>query len=89
MQPHSKQRELKFSSSSQSFIHALHPPLKERIANALLDIAINPQSGKPLKGDLKGNYSHRVGDWRIIYSIEKSFVYIKDIRHRREVYRRK
>jgi mRNA-degrading endonuclease RelE of RelBE toxin-antitoxin system len=42
-----------------------------------------------LKGDLKGNYSHRVGDWRIVYSLEKSSVYVKDIRHRREAYRRK
>jgi mRNA interferase RelE/StbE len=86
---YSKQRELKFSSSSQNFIQALHPPLKERVANALLDIAINPRSGKALKGDLKGNYSYRVGDWRVIYSVEKTFVYIKDIRHRREVYRRR
>lgn len=89
MSQYSKQRELKFSSSSQSFVQALHPPLKERIANALLDIATDPRSGKALKGDLKGNYSYRVGDWRIIYGIEKSFIYIKDIRHRREVYRRK
>lgn len=89
MSQHSRSCELKFSSSSQSFIQALHPPLKERIANALLDIASDPRSGKALKGDLKGNYSYRVGDWRIIYTIEKAFIYIKDIRHRREVYRRK
>ncbi len=89
MSQYSKPRELKFSSSSQNFIQSLHPPLKERVANALLDIAIDPRSGKALKGDLKGNYSYRVGDWRVIYTIEKTFVYIKDIRHRREVYRRK
>lgn len=84
-----KEYDLRFSSASQKFIQALTSPLRERIANALSDIAINPQSGKPLKGNLKGNYSHLVGDWRIVYSIEKSFVYVKDIRHRREVYRRK
>ena len=84
----STSHELKFSASALRFIQSLHPPLKERIANALLEIAREPQTGKPLKGDLKGNYSYRVGDWRVIYSIEKTFVYIKDIRHRREVYRR-
>lgn len=89
MSQYSKQRELKLSSSSQDFIQSLHPPLKERVANALLGVAIDPRSGKALKGDLKGNYSYRVGDWRIIYSIEKTFVYVKDIRHRREAYRRR
>jgi mRNA interferase RelE/StbE len=82
-------RPLQFSSSAQKFIADLHLPLQVRIENALLEIAVNPRVGKPLKGDLKGNYSHRIGDWRVVYSIEKSFVYVKDIRHRREVYRRK
>ncbi len=81
--------ELRFSSSAQKFIAALHPPLKQRILNALLEIAANTRMGKPLKGDLKGNFSHRVGDWRIIYSIEKTFVFVKDIRHRRDVYRKR
>ncbi len=82
-------RPLQFSSSAQKFIAGLRPPLRARIENALLEIAANPRIGKPLKGKLQGNYSHRVGDWRIVYSIEKSFVYVKDVRHRREVYRRK
>ena len=81
-------RPLQFSPSALKFIAKLHPPLQARIENALLEIANDPRAGKPLKGDLKGNYSYRVGDWRIVYSIEKSFVYVKDIRHRREVYRR-
>lgn len=82
-------RPLQFSSSAQKFIAGLHPPLQARIENALLEIAANPRVGKPLKGALKGNYSQRVGDWRVVYSIEKSFVYVKDTRHRREVYRQK
>ena len=82
-------RPLQFSPSTQKFITDLHLPLQTRIENALLEIAASPRVGKPLKGDLKGNYSHRVGDWRIVYSIEKSFVYVKDIRHRRDVYRQR
>lgn len=85
----SKLRELKFSASALRFIQDLRPPLKERVANALLELTRQPQAGKPLKGDLTGNHSYRVGDWRLIYSVEKLLVYIKDIRHRREVYRRK
>ena len=82
-------RQLQFSSSAQKFITDLHPPLQARIENALLEIAASPRAGKPLKGDLKGNYSHRVGDWRMVYSLEKSIVYVKDIRHRRAVYRQR
>ena len=82
-------RPLQFSSSAQKFSADLHPPLQARVENALLEIANDPRIGKPLKGALKGDFSHRLGDWRIIYSIEKTFVYVKDIRHRREVYRRK
>jgi mRNA interferase RelE/StbE len=80
---------LQFSSSVRKFAAELHEPLQARIENALLVIASNPRAGKPVKGDLKGNFSYRVGDWRIVYSLEKSFIYVKDIRHRREVYRRK
>jgi len=82
-------RPLRFSSSAQRFIPTLHAPLKERIENGLLEIAADPRVGKPLKGELKGNFSHRVGDWRIVYSIEKAFIFVKDIRHRREIYRRR
>jgi mRNA-degrading endonuclease RelE of RelBE toxin-antitoxin system len=80
---------LAFSSPARKFITALHPPLKQRIENALLEIANDSRIGKSLKGDLEGYYSHRIGDWRIIYSIEKDFIFVKDIRHRRDVYRRR
>jgi mRNA interferase RelE/StbE len=80
-------RPLLFSSSARKFIADLHPPLQTRIQNALLEIAANPRVGKPLKGELRGNYSQRVGDWRIIYSIGRTEIYVKDIRHRREAYR--
>jgi len=44
--------------------------------------------GLPLRRDLKGFMKLRVGDYRVIYSIEKSTVtiYVIKIGHRREVY---
>lgn len=44
--------------------------------------------GLPLRRDLKGLMKLRVGDYRIIYSIEKETVtvYVIKIGHRREVY---
>ena len=45
---------------------------------------------KMLSGELKGLRRHRVGDYRILYTIEQQEVQvflIVDIAHRREVYR--
>ena len=54
--------------------------------NALSD---NLFGGKSLIGDKKGYFSLRVGDYRIIYSINHSTfqIYILDISHRKEVYK--
>ncbi len=67
----------------------LNKELFRRIDNALNLLKINPFVGKPLKDNLKGKYSLRVGTYRIIYSVAKHEVtiYIFDIGHRREVYR--
>ena len=44
--------------------------------------------GKPLRKSLKGYRKLRVGDYRVIFRIENSAVYIIIIAHRREVYER-
>ncbi len=64
-------------------------PLYERISNALHGLEREPYLGKPLHGDLKGQYSYRVGSYRIIYMIKSDvlLVIIIDIGHRREIYK--
>lgn len=43
--------------------------------------------GKPLRYSLKGARRLRVGDWRVIYKIERSgVVLVLKIGHRREIY---
>lgn len=65
------------------------PRLFERVRAALEALAFDPFQGKALKWELKGKYSHRVGSYRIIYTVvkERLVVYVLDIGHRREVYR--
>ncbi len=43
----------------------------------------------PLKGRFKGKYKLRVGDWRVVYSIDYSthVITIYAVRHRREIYK--
>jgi mRNA interferase RelE/StbE len=52
-------------------------------------ISGDPYCAKPLSGDLKGYYSYRVREYRIIFDIakRKHIVHIEKIEHRRDVYR--
>jgi mRNA interferase RelE/StbE len=42
---------------------------------------------EPLSGDFTGTYKLRIGDWRVVYTIEQDAIVIQAIGHRREVYR--
>jgi mRNA interferase RelE/StbE len=60
-----------------------------RLINAIESLKRALYQGKHLKGKLKGDYSLRVGDYRIIYTIyeDRLIVYILDLGHRKEIYR--
>ena len=71
-------------------IDSLPEKIKSKIIRVVIDVLANdPYLGKPLKGDLKGRYSYRVADYRIIYSILKYelIIHIIKVMHRREAYR--
>lgn len=79
-------------SESEKFYRRLFNSNKKffkRIDNALESLKSNPFSGQPLKYGLKGKYSLRVGQFRIIYSVEQEIVtvFVLDIAHRKDVYR--
>jgi mRNA interferase RelE/StbE len=65
------------------------PHLYPRLARALNDLEHDHLQGKPLKGELKGRYSYRVGTFHIIYLIKRNelLVLVIDIGHRREIYK--
>jgi len=52
-------------------------------------LADDPFMGKPLSGKFKGLWKLRIGDYRIVYTIEKArlIIFVLRIRHRKEVYR--
>jgi len=43
--------------------------------------------GIPLRGTLKGYWKLRVGNYRIVYKIEKSTIIVLGIRHRKDIYK--
>ena len=59
------------------------------LAKCIDSLTEDPYSGKPLKGDKKGCYSLRYGDYRIIYEIHSApkVVHVIRIGHRKEIYR--
>lgn len=61
---------------------------KEKIRLAIEErLATHPDLyGKPLRRSLKGYRKLRVGDWRVIFKIEKNLVKILIIQHRSVVY---
>lgn len=67
----------------------LDKTLQQRIKQALQTIKDNPHIGKSLTGDLVGELSFRVGQYRIIFTIDGDDVWVETLGHRREVYRRK
>ncbi len=70
-------------------IYNIEKKLYFRLITAIETLRNNPYQGKKLKGKLKGDYSMRVSDFRIIYTIHKDklIVYIIDLGHRKEIYR--
>jgi len=44
---------------------------------------------EPLSGEFKQTYKLRVGDWRVIYTIEEDSIIIQSIGHRKEIYKTK
>lgn len=73
-------------SNLESVEHS-QPKYFDRILTKIQSLTDNPQAGKRLVGPLKGKLSLRIGDYRIIYKIEKTTIYILTINHRREVYK--
>jgi mRNA-degrading endonuclease RelE of RelBE toxin-antitoxin system len=61
-----------------------------KVEDALRRIHSNPLAGKKLLGDLEGEFSFRVGVYRIIYFIDQeNNIWLETVRHRKEVYKRK
>ncbi len=46
--------------------------------------SITPES---LSGDFKGAFKLRLGDWRVVYTIENDLILIQAVGHRREIYK--
>jgi len=84
--------EIDLTGRARKQYSALDPVIRNRLRAALNDLSNDPSPSqvKALAGS-GGLFRIRVGDWRIIYSVERDHarVVIVDIDHRSTVYRRR
>ena len=76
--------EIRITKQAKKDIEKLTPKLRRKLHTILVEvISENPYEGKPLLGDLAGNYSYRLSyKDRIVYSIDDDarIVFIKRTR---------
>lgn len=63
------------------------PLVLEKIVAKIQSLSEDPKAGKQLVGPLKGIWSLRVGDYRILFRRTKNAVVVLTVNHRREVYK--
>jgi mRNA-degrading endonuclease RelE of RelBE toxin-antitoxin system len=86
--------ELLLTNRAKEDLAALPRILQEAILGTLASLEIRPEElGKELRGRLRGLWSCRVGNYRILYTIEgmdpSTRVIVRAIRHRAVAYRRR
>ena len=80
---------IEFSQEAASDIDLLYRAdrrLLVRIINKIESLQENPRAGKPLVGNHKGEFSLRVGDYRIVYELAAHTITILTVKHRKRVY---
>ncbi|RLI40243.1 plasmid stabilization protein [Candidatus Bathyarchaeota archaeon] len=81
-----KRFEVRYTPRFLKRIKALDREAQIRILREVNILKTNPHVGKPLRGEWKGVYSLRVGDYRILYQIKGNKVFLLVAGHRRRVY---
>ena len=80
--------KLLYTEEAKKQISKLDNRLKLKVQEACEHIVQNPDAGKSLTRELKGRFSYRVADYRIIYRIYQAevLVLVLNVGHRRDVY---
>ena len=79
-------RRLRVSKELRGLIRNLHPDLKRKVRAALKENLRDPGVGKPLREELGGLRSFRVGRIRIIYRDSAPHIDLVALGPRRQIY---
>ncbi|HSZ70771.1 MAG TPA: type II toxin-antitoxin system RelE/ParE family toxin [Solirubrobacteraceae bacterium] len=83
--------EPRLTARAKDDLGALPRTIQEAVIEALTTIGFDPTTaGKPLVGRLRGLWSARVGNYRVLYTLDESAgatrVIVRAIRHRAVAY---
>jgi mRNA interferase RelE/StbE len=79
--------EPRLTRRARDDLEALPEAVREAVFGTLIAIGLEPeQAGKQLVGRLRGLWSARVGNYRVLYTIEAGGVIVRAIRHRAIAY---
>jgi mRNA interferase RelE/StbE len=82
--------ELRLTRRARSELEELPDAVRAAVLETLDSIAGEPaKAGKQLVGRLKGLWSARVGNYRVLYTVEGRTVIVRAVRHRAVAYRRR
>jgi mRNA interferase RelE/StbE len=79
-------RKVRVPHDVAEFVRGLHPHLKRKVRASLKIIISSPSDGKPLRDELAGLRSFRVGRFRIVYRVMSEEVEIVAIGPRERIY---
>ena len=81
--------EIEWTEDAENDLDKLDINIAKRIVRKATWIAANFDNivPEPLEGKFKGKYKYRVGDYRIVYSLEHNTIVIEFVGHRSIIYR--
>jgi mRNA interferase RelE/StbE len=80
---------VEWSQHALDDLKRLDKPIAKRILNKISWFSKHFENIIPetLSGELVGAYKLRVGDWRVVYTIDFNVIVIQAIGHRKEIYK--
>jgi len=68
--------------------HIKNKETKDRIKKQIKKLIENPDEGKPLRYDLKGERSVHIKPFRLVYTVDCDKIILLRFEHRKEVYKK-
>jgi mRNA interferase RelE/StbE len=79
--------KIEFTPRFERRFRSLDRQTQTRILQELRILTEDPYAGKALRGEWKSVFSFRVGDYRVLYFVEKERVILLTVGHRRRICR--
>lgn len=81
--------EVRWTRGALADLEGLDRRVAERVVKRVgwLARSYDRVAPEPLSGEFKGTFKLRVGDYRMVYTVEADSIVIRMVEHRREIYR--